>query len=68
MTACWLTGIALLVYAIGRPAGTAVVEFYLPLVVVGTALCALRRARSFVIGLTVGWSVGLALGSLGVIS
>lgn len=71
MTACWLMGIALLVYAIGRPAYTAVVEFYLPLVtpaVVGTGLCAIRHIRlwaaSFVVGVTAGWYLGLVVGSL----
>lgn len=75
MTACWLTGIALLVYAIGRPAGTTMVAFYVLLVVpavVGTALCAIRQvrlwARSIVIGLTAGWSLGLVLGCLALIS
>lgn len=75
MTACWLTGIALLVYAIGGTADTAVVEFYLPLVtpaVVGTGLCAIRQVRlwaaSFVVGVTAGWYLGLGLGSLVIVS
>ncbi|TCO35937.1 hypothetical protein EV652_101825 [Kribbella steppae] len=79
MTACWLTGIVLVLHAIGMPAETgkldAVVEFYLPLVtpaVVGTGLCAIRVVRlwaaSFVVGVTAGWYVGLVLGSLVVVS
>lgn len=75
MTACWLTGIVLVLHAFDTPADTAVVEFYLPLVtpaVVGTGLCAVRRVRlwaaSFVVGVTAGWYLGLVLGSLAVVS
>ncbi|MFI7068230.1 hypothetical protein ACIBL3_45105 [Kribbella sp. NPDC050124] len=79
VTACWLTGIGLLVNAIGMPAdaGTldAVVGIYLPLVtpaVIGTGLCAIRHVRlwaaSFVVGVTAGWYLGLVLGALVVVS
>jgi hypothetical protein len=79
ITACWLTGIVLLMHAVVMPDDTgkldALVGFYVPLVapaVVGTGLCAIRLVRlwaaSVVVGVTAGWYLGLVLGFLVVVS
>jgi hypothetical protein len=74
LSACWITGIFLLVYSTETVPGTAAVSpvgFYLLMTlpaVVGAGLSAIRRVRlwaaSIVVGLTVGWCLGLVSGGV----